>query len=225
MTGAVIVAAGQGSRLGGSVPKAMRNLAGRPLYAHSLEAALGCPLVEEVVLVVPGDYCGSVAEQSQANPTSKTVRIVEGGDSRQQSVMRGLSALKESVEWVAVHDAARPLVTSALFREVIDLARKQGGALCAHPATDTIKRQEGGRPLITIPRSELWHAETPQVFRHSELKDCLEKCELAGIQVTDEAEAMERHGHSPALYHNTSPNPKISTAADWLWAESLFGQR
>lgn len=222
MTAAVIVAAGRGLRLGGGVPKALRQLAGRPLYAYSLEAAQECRLVECLVLVVPGDHLKHI-ERSDLDFGS--VRITAGGESRQESVLRGLLALPDEVNWVAVHDAARPLVTPELFAGVIRLAMEKGGAVAAHSATDTIKRLGHDGSLSTLPRGELWHAETPQVFRRHELRTALEECERSGLEVTDESEAMERSGTTPAIYLNKEPNPKINTEADWHWVEGLLQRR
>ena len=225
MTGAVIVAAGQGVRLGAGVPKGLRPLAGRPLYVYSLEAVRACPWIEAVVLVVPADHLDSVASAGQSGLFHESVRVVSGGDSRQQSVLFGIRALPATVDWVAVHDAARPLVTPELFAGVVRLAMEKGGAVAAHAATDTIKRCGADGAVTTLPRQELWHAETPQVFARQKLKAALEECERCGLVVTDESEAMERSGAHFALYPNPEPNPKINTEADWHWVEDLVQRR
>ena len=225
MTAAVIVAAGRGIRLGGAQPKALRLMRGRPLFAYSLEAALACPLVRCAVLVVPPDYLDQVTAAPSAGAPDPRVCITPGSDSRQRSVLCGLAALPPGTEWVAVHDAARPLVTAELFAGVIAMARDTGGALAAHPATDTLKRRSSDGDVSTLPRGELWHAETPQVFPKRDLQRALDECEANGVEVTDEAEAMERWGAAPAIYHNRASNPKISTEADWSWVESLLSSR
>lgn len=223
MTAAVIVAAGRGVRLGGDRPKALRLLHGQPMFRYSVIEALACPQIGRVVVVVPGDELDSL-QRSEASDSDR-VRLVPGGSTRQQSVLRGLEAAGEDADWVAVHDAARPLVTSALFSEVILLALQHGGALAAHPATDTIRRRTPDGTVVILPRAELWHAETPQVFRTRALASALSRCEMEGATVTDEAGAMERFGATPALYHNTSANPKISNDADWQMVEHLLRSR
>lgn len=221
MTAAVIVAAGRGERLGDGLPKALRPLCGQPLYAYSVQAALACPEIHSVVLVVPPDHFEAITKEHASGAASR-VRVVAGGPTRQRSVQNGLSATAREVGWVVVHDAARPLLTPALLRDVMALAQQRGGAVAAHPATDTIRRLSPDGTCVTLPRGELWHTETPQVFRKIELVQALRRCEQDGVQVTDEAEAMERNGGSLALFHNTGANPKISTEADWKLMESLL---
>lgn len=223
MMAAVIVAAGRGQRLGAGVPKALRLLHGQPMYTYSLNAALACAEIHSVVLVVPSEHVDQLA-QNNASAGSR-VRVVAGGSTRQRSVIAGVTAAAPEVNWVAVHDAARPLITPVLFRAVSVLAREIGSAVSAHPATDTIRRVAHDGTCVTLPRAELWHAETPQVFRRVELLEALRKCEQAGVEVTDEAEAMERMGQSPALFHNAEANPKISTETDWQLVETLLRTR
>jgi len=223
MTAAVIVAAGRGLRLGGERPKALRALAGLPMFRYSLREALACPEIRRVIVVVPGEELETLSALHTAD--SGRVQFVAGGSTRQQSVLRALEAAGRDVDWVAVHDAARPLVTSELFTAVITLAMKRGGALAAHPATDTIRRLSPDGALSSFHRAELWHAETPQVFPRLALERALSRCEQEGLNVTDEAEAMERDGCTPALYHNTSANPKIATDTDWQMVELLLRSR
>ena len=223
MTAAVIVAAGRGVRMGGHQPKALRLLHGQPMFSYSVREALACSQIERVVVVVPGDELDAL--EANGSDLSPHIRFVAGGASRQQSVLRGIESAGSEADWVAVHDAARPLVTSALFSEVISLARKHGGAVAAHPATDTIRRRNADGSFVTLPRTELWHAETPQVFPREALEQALLHCEKEGVTVTDEAEAMELQGRTPAMYHNPSANPKISTDADWQLVEHLLRSR
>jgi 2-C-methyl-D-erythritol 4-phosphate cytidylyltransferase len=225
MTIAVVVAAGRGLRLGGAWPKGLRQLCGRPLYDYSLEAALACPRVHGAVLVVPAGHFDLLSEAQAAGTMDERVRLCAGGATRQQSVLQGLLATPLQTQWVAVHDAARPLASSELWGAVIELAQRFGGALAAHPATDTLRRRDPGGRTTTLPRGELWHAETPQVFPKADLERALRLCESDGVEVTDEAEAMERIGASPALYHNQTANPKIATEADWHWVERLIQDR
>jgi 2-C-methyl-D-erythritol 4-phosphate cytidylyltransferase len=194
MTAAIIVAAGRGERLGGEIPKGLRSLGGQPLYRYSLDAASACDSVNQIVLVVPDGRVPLVEAELEARRPQRQVSLVTGGGTRQESVIRGLEILPADVTWVAVHDAARPLATSGLFARIIAGALEHGGAIAAAPATDTIKRKTPGQILRTLPRGELWQAQTPQVFKRAELLLALKNCLGAGVSVTDEAEAMEHSG-------------------------------
>jgi 2-C-methyl-D-erythritol 4-phosphate cytidylyltransferase len=222
MTAAIIVAAGRGERLGGEMPKGLRPLGGQPLYRYSLDAASACDSVDRIVLVIPEGREQLVQAELEARQPHSPVSLVTGGGTRQESVLRGLGSLPEEVTWVAVHDAARPLASSTLFARVIACAREYGGAIAAVRATDTIKRKAPGQILRTLPRQELWQAQTPQVFKRAELQSALQNCLGTGATVTDEAEAMEQSGFDVALLENHEPNLKIATAADLRAVELLL---
>jgi 2-C-methyl-D-erythritol 4-phosphate cytidylyltransferase len=222
MTAAIIVAAGRGERLGGEVPKGLRSLGGQPLYRHSVDAASACDRVNQIVLVIPDGRVELVQAELEARRPQRQVSLVTGGGTRSESVLRGLEILPDEIMWVAVHDAARPLATPGLFTRIIDGAREHGGAIAAVRATDTIKRKTPGQILRTLPRNELWQAQTPQVFKRAELLSALENCVGSGVNVTDEAEAMERSGFDVSLVEHHEPNVKIATAADWRAVELLL---
>jgi 2-C-methyl-D-erythritol 4-phosphate cytidylyltransferase len=218
MTTAIVLGAGQGLRLGGGTPKALRLLAGRPLIHYSLETLERCTVVDSIVAVVPSSHVDEALRGIRAGSFHKVAAVIPGGATRQESVIAALVACPDQVEWVAVHDAARPFATADLFTRTIERARSCGAAIAAHRASDTIKRARDLEIVETLPRRELWHAETPQVFRRRELALALAGCARRDEEVTDDARAMELAGHRVALVESDGANFKISGAADWALA-------
>jgi 2-C-methyl-D-erythritol 4-phosphate cytidylyltransferase len=225
MTGAIVVAAGRGERLGGDLPKGVRPLLGSPLILYSLLALEATPEVEATIAVVPRGYEQQMQEVFAEHRVQKVIAIREGGPSRLASVINGLANVRDAWDWVAVHDAARPLATPRLFSRVIETALIHGGAIAARPATDTLKEANGRRVAGTLDRERVWRAETPQVFPASALYRALEACRRAHLVVTDEAQAMERQHHPIELVQDPESNFKINTVADWQYAEFLLRQR
>lgn len=222
MTAAIVVAAGAGSRLGGNIPKSLRPLGGKPLLLYSLFTLEACPAVDGVVVVAPSNHVESVRQLLQAHNVTKVVAVVAGGDERHDSVRAGLDACPAETEWVAVHDAARPFATSELFSTVIAAARQHGAAIAAIPTGDTLKRCVGERIAETVSRDGIWRAQTPQVFRRTELTAALARAKTEGVHVTDDAEAMERDGRPAVVVSADERNFKITTPEDWHRAEYLI---
>lgn len=214
-TGAILLCAGRGERLGADVPKAFVPLAGRPLFAWSLAALQACADVDAIVVVGPARTARELLAAA-GHGLAKLVAFVEGGAERQHSVARGLAALPAAHDLVAVHDAARALVTPAVITRAIASARAYGAALAATPLADTIKRVEDGRVVATPPRAGLWLAQTPQVFR----RDWLEAAHAAATGVaTDDAALVEAIGHAVWVAEGDPLNFKITTPADLALAE------
>jgi 2-C-methyl-D-erythritol 4-phosphate cytidylyltransferase len=219
MNGAVVVAAGRGTRLGAGLPKCLRPLADKPLLLYSLETLATCPDVAAVVAVVPPAHADELSRTLPAAGLPNLSAVVPGGATRAESVMRGLVALPVAVQLVAVHDAARPFATAQLFADVFRSARQHGGAIAAAPATDTLKQAQAGRITHTLDRASIWRAQTPQVFDRDLLTEALGREIERRVEITDEAQAMERAGHSVHIVSHTHLNLKISTPADWRFAE------
>jgi 2-C-methyl-D-erythritol 4-phosphate cytidylyltransferase len=137
----------------------------------------------------------------------------------------GLAALPPDVEWVAVHDAARPLVRAADVTRVVAAARRHGAALLAVPVRDTLKRVSGGRVAETLPRAACWAAQTPQVFRVELLREALAKAEAEGFQGTDDAQLVERLGVPVEVVEGDPSNLKITWPEDVELAEALLARR
>lgn len=225
MTGAIILAAGRGTRLGGDQPKGLKKLADKYLFEHSLCAMHLCTLIDRTVVVVPGATLDMLHAEINRQAYPKLETLASGGATRMDSVICGIDAFPAAPEWIVVHDAARPLASAELFAQVIESAILRGGAIAAARVADTLKRADDTRIAETVDRSQMWQAQTPQVFDCKALRAALTECGREGTSATDDAEAMERAGHTVHVVENTQPNPKITTAADWTWVEHLLATR
>jgi 2-C-methyl-D-erythritol 4-phosphate cytidylyltransferase len=213
---AVVPAAGRGTRFGGELPKQYLVVDGVPLIAHTLAALFAHDAVEGAV--VP------VSENDRDWPrwtefAGKPVRACLGGASRAASVLAGLQSLPGDVradDFVLVHDAARPNLSLADLSQLLERGRNDPvGAILAAPVRDTLKRAgDDGGIDATEPRERLWRAFTPQLFRRLQLTRALEAATADGVEVTDEAMAMERLGLRPLLVEGSESNFKITTPAD-----------
>jgi 2-C-methyl-D-erythritol 4-phosphate cytidylyltransferase/2-C-methyl-D-erythritol 2,4-cyclodiphosphate synthase len=215
MTGAVaiLVAAGSSTRLGGSVPKQFLDLGGDTIAARAVRGLASCPGIDGVVVVVsPAELDGP---RSAALRRISGVRaVVPGGASRLLSSLAGVEAASDA-ELVMVHDAARPFVTPALVRAVLEAASLHGAAVPVVAARDTVKRDDGaGFVAETLDRADLRFAQTPQGARRTWLLEALRAAVRDGIAVTDEAQALERAGRRVALVAGDPGNVKITTASD-----------
>lgn len=216
---AIVPAAGQGSRLGG-MDKVFFTLAGRPLIAYCLEALQDSPLIDEVVLVLRDP--GKGKRLIHAEGFSKVKNICPGGPRRQDSVSEGLKHVARC-DFVLIHDGARPFLTERLIRDGIGAARETGVAVAAVPVTETIKvAGQDGLVEATPPRSSLFTAQTPQVFRFDILRKAYEN--PAG-DVTDDASLVEGLGIRVRLYPGSYDNIKITTPEDLALAEVLIKRR
>jgi 2-C-methyl-D-erythritol 4-phosphate cytidylyltransferase len=217
---AIVVAAGRGERLGHALPKAFVPLRGRTLLGHAVAALAASDRVDAVLPVLPR---GMDAPRDAAHV--KLLPAVAGGERRQDSVAAGLAALPDTVEWVAVHDAARALVRTAAVTRVIDAAIRHGAALLAVPARDTVKRVRAGVVVETPPREECWAAQTPQVFRAAVLREALEKARAERCTATDCAQLVEALGVRVHVVPGDPDNWKITDAEDLAAAERALEGR
>jgi 2-C-methyl-D-erythritol 4-phosphate cytidylyltransferase len=227
---AVIAAAGSGERLGAGGPKAFVPLGGRPMIAWSLDACLACGPVSGVVVAVPAGYEHGLDGRER-------VEVVDGGSTRAASVANALAAV--TTEYVAIHDAARPLLTAALLEDLLAALAGDPEAdaiIAAAPVTDTVKKvrrkfrapdDRNARRVVrdTLDRSELWAAQTPQVFRTEALRAALEVEESVRDAATDEAMLIERGGGTVLIHDPGMPNLKVTTATDLRVAELLLTER
>jgi 2-C-methyl-D-erythritol 4-phosphate cytidylyltransferase len=218
MTIAVIIpAAGTGSRFGGELPKQFHPLAGKPLVQHVIERFLLDENVSRVIVPVAEMLLASVKN-------SERVVWVAGGETRQQSVIRGLAETRDA-DLIAVHDAARPLFSEATFHAVVAAARETGAALPVVPVTDTIHLMSNDATIVeTLDRSMLAAAQTPQCFRADVLRDVLVRAQLEGIEGTDEAGLAARFGYTVKAVPGDPRNLKITVPEDLVIAESYLRQ-
>jgi len=223
----VIPAAGSGMRMGAAVPKQYLPLAGRTVIEHSMARLAALPGVAGLVvaLAVDDPYWPTLKLQ-----LGVPVQRITGGSERCHSVLAALTWLlgvAEANDWVLVHDAARPCVRRADLQRLLDtLADDPIGGLLAIPARDTKKRADAnGRILSTVDRTDLWKAQTPQMFRLGALHEALSRAIAAGVLVTDEASAMEYAGLMPRLVEGHSDNIKITRPEDLMLAEFYIAQQ
>jgi len=220
-TVALLVAAGSGSRLGLDQPKALVECAGRPLYQWSLEALLAAPSISEVIVALPAG--ARLVERPDR------VSTVTGGSERSHSVRAALAAASGGERLVAIHDAARPLITREQIESVIEAARAgdTDGAIAAAPVTDTIKQAAGPRRVVqrTLERSDLWSVQTPQVFGREVLAAALAQPDDVLAAATDDASLVEARGGTIAIAELPQSNLKVTTAVDLHLAELLLADR
>jgi 2-C-methyl-D-erythritol 4-phosphate cytidylyltransferase len=220
MTIALIVAAGRGERLGANRPKALVELGGRAMVQWSLDALTQMREVERIVVALPPG--------TPAPPLPSGVVAIEGGVTRSDSVRRALAAAGEG-ETVLVHDAARPLLTVAMAREVIAALERDAqadAAIAAAPVTDTIKRVgDDGAVSETLARSSLWAVQTPQLFRRAALERALAVSEELLAAATDDAWLVERTGGRVIVVRLAGENLKVTTPLDLEMAARLLARR
>jgi 2-C-methyl-D-erythritol 4-phosphate cytidylyltransferase len=217
---AIIVAAGSGSRLGCSEPKAFVKLGGRTLLARSLATVARVPAIGEVVIAVPSGM--ELAARREADAMSIPVKITRGGAERQDSVRIALAITSAQSELVVVHDAARPFATAEIFEACLAAADRAGGAIAAIPVADTLKRVDDAHVITaTVPRVGLWQAQTPQAFRRALLVAAHDRAEKSHIAATDDADLVEGIGAHVEIVECTTSNLKITNAADLEFAEAL----
>lgn len=218
MTVALIVAAGSGDRLGAARPKALVELAGRPLVQWSIDALKQLEDVERIVVALPA-----------GTPSPAGVTAVDGGAVRSDSVRRALAASGNG-DPVLVHDAARPMVTAELAGAVLAALagdRAAAAAIAATPVTDTVKRADAGTREVseTLDRNELWAVQTPQVFRRAALQRALDVPAELLAQATDDAWLVERDGGKVIVVPSSEENFKVTTPLDLELAALLLSRR
>lgn len=207
-------------RLGGDRPKQFLSLGGRPILQRSVEAFVLSDRITDLVVALPPDLVRDAPDYLRGR--SKPIAIVEGGARRQDSVANAFALVAGRADVVVIHDAARPLVSADLIRRTVDAAVEFGAAIAALPATDTVKRGDADRVIVdTLPRGEIFLAQTPQAFRVGVLRDALAQA-TASADATDEAALAERAGHRVRLIDGDPRNMKITTADDLAAAERLL---
>jgi 2-C-methyl-D-erythritol 4-phosphate cytidylyltransferase/2-C-methyl-D-erythritol 2,4-cyclodiphosphate synthase len=218
---AIIAAGGSGRRLGASVPKQLLEIGGVSVLSRSVAAFDRHPAVADIIVALPADLVDQGPRL--VGDTTRPVRVVAGGTSRQESVAAAFDAVPADADVVLVHDAARPFVTDAIISRVIEAASTHGAAIAAVQAVDTVKRVEGDAVIAeTIPRESVFLAQTPQAFRRNVLQDAV-RLGRTGVEGTDEAGLAERAGHPVRVVAGDAGNMKITTADDLDTARARNG--
>ena len=217
--GAVIVAAGSASRMGG-IDKVMAPLNGEPMIARTVRAFQNCDAISEIVVVTRHDLILPIT--SLCAQMDKVQAVVAGGSSRQESVHLGLNALSGKCKLAAIHDGARPLISWQVIDRVVRAANTYGAAAPAIPVKDTIKVVQGGVVKETPDRASLQAVQTPQVFDFDILRGALKKAKQDGAQVTDDCSAVERIGLTVKIVEGEERNLKVTTSLDLKIAQLLL---
>jgi 2-C-methyl-D-erythritol 4-phosphate cytidylyltransferase len=225
MVYAIIVSAGKAERFGGDIPKQFVPVCGKPVLAWTLERFERAQTIDKVVIVASADFAAMISQEIVDKfGITKVEKIVEGGASRAESVMRGIEAVPAYTEIVAIHDGVRPMVQSLDIDTVVNAARQWGGAILATRVTDTIKLVTGEKITGTLDRESLYAASTPQAFRYSVIRDAHRHAHAGGQHhsATDDAVLVERMGHAVHIVETAHPNPKITHPSDIALLEFLL---
>jgi 2-C-methyl-D-erythritol 4-phosphate cytidylyltransferase len=218
---AILPASGLGTRMGAETPKQFLELDDTPIVIHSLRRIASCPLVTDIIIATRSDVIESLQGTVRKENLKQFVRVVRGGDSRQESVAQALREVPEDTEIVLIHDAVRPFVTTAQITRVIEEARKCKAAILGIPAMDTVKEvkraslpEDVALIIGTIPRERVVLAQTPQAFELKLLKEAFARAEADGVNASDEAGLVERLGHDVHVVLGSERNMKITKPAD-----------
>jgi len=224
---AIIVAAGSSERFGGAVPKQFKEICGCPLLSWAVsrfEAARG---IDQIVVVVAKEYLLYTSQQViDPYDFRKVAKIVVGGESRRESVLKGLEALPISTDYVAIHDGARPLVAPVDIDRAVEVALTERAVVVAAKATDTVKRSKDGYILSTLERDSLYLAQTPQVFQYDLIMAAHKEAADSGgaDHFTDDAAMVEARGFKVKIVEPSRPNFKVTTRDDLVLVEALLSK-
>ena len=222
MNTAIIVAAGSGTRFGSKTPKQFLEILGKPLLIHTLFAFEKCSQIDEIVLVLSSNETAKFLKIVCKYNLKKLVKIVSGGKSRAESVLKGFNAIRPiNAGIIAVHDGARPCVTVEEISQTIEKAKDTGAACLVTSVTDTIKEICDGKITDTIDRNKLRRALTPQAFRYDVLKRALQANDIGEI-ATDECYLVEKLGVAVSIVEGKSTNIKVTTQEDLAIAEQIL---
>ena len=217
----ILPAAGKSSRFSNQRKKVFVELKGRPVWVRTAEQFLNRDDVAQTILVVSPDDLEWFKDKFRPNLAFMDIEVVTGGAERADSVMNGLVRVRADIDFVAVHDAARPLIVKEWIDNVFRAAEQHDAAILASPVTSTLKRVDANQSIeSTVSRTNLWAAQTPQVFRRQLLMDAYAK--RGNLQATDEAQLVEQIGHPVKIVPGSALNLKITTQEDFRIAEHLL---
>jgi 2-C-methyl-D-erythritol 4-phosphate cytidylyltransferase len=222
----IVPAAGKAERFGGEEKKAFAKLDGRPIFIRSIEHFVNREDVCQTILAVAREDVDQVKSSYGVNLGFMGATLVEGGARRRDTVAAALKVVSDKADYIAVHDAARPCVTADMIDAVFAEAQKSGAAILAAPLTGTIKRVGQSKVVDeTMPRTGLYEAQTPQVFRKNVLLEAYARCEGTEEEITDDAQVVERAGHPVSVVVSDLTNLKITTRADMTLAAAIIKAR
>lgn len=221
---AIIMAAGNGRRMNIQESKQLINLVDKPLIAHTLLSFQQAEWIQDVIIVTREQDILAMSDISAAFEITKVSNIITGGSTRQQSVSKGLMELKDT-DIVAIHDGARPCITSFQIMQTIEAAAQYGAAAIGCKVSDTLKLVQNGKIINTVDRENLWQVQTPQVFQKELILQAHQEGEKQGISVTDDTALLETLGIPVYIVEGSSANIKVTTQTDLIIAESILGGR
>lgn len=219
----IVPAAGSSSRMGGR-DKLMAALDGRPVILHTLQALAANPYIHEIVIVTRSETLVDVGSLCRDARLEKVTQVLLGGNTRLESVYKGVQQIPKTAKLIAIHDAARPLVSQEVITAAVTAAARCAAAAPALPVKDTVKEVSGALVTSTLERATLRAVQTPQVFDADLLRAALQKAMDEGWELTDDCSAVERLGATVTLTPGDERNLKITTPTDLLVAEALLGQ-
>lgn len=214
-TGAIIVGAGTGNRMGLGYNKVLADLCGRPVIEWTVRNFIQSGLIDNLVLVINPNDQKEMKDIFSSFKDLIDLKIVYGGETRQDSVYNGIKALSDDVEIVLIHDAARPFITKDIIERSILHARKYGAGCAGIQAKDTIKIVDRNNTIVSTPeRNSLWHAQTPQAFKKDIISDAYEKASKRGLTATDDAGIAEEAGYKVTMFEGSYKNIKLTSKED-----------
>lgn len=226
MVTAVIVAAGQGRRMGPDVDKIFLKLAGRPVVVHTWLTFDSCKQIGHIILVIRPESLPLFETMASEISWTKPYTFVAGGAERQDSVWNGLESMPSTTEIVAIHDAARPCTSHETIEKTIESARQHGAAVAASLVTDTIKESVDGMTISRhLERTNLRAVQTPQTFQVDIIRRAIRHAKETKVSFTDDTAACEAIGQAVQLIVGSEPNPKVTVPADLAHIEQLLSRR
>lgn len=221
---ALIAAAGKGKRMNTRISKPFIPIFGKPILAYTIEKFEKCKLIDKIYLTVNSEEKELCSRNVIIKYNfSKVQELVDGGETRQDSVYNGLKALDKDTDIVVIHDGARPLIEETLIRDSIEKAQKYGAAIAAIPIKDTVKKSENNFFINkTLNREEIWRAQTPQTFKYDLILPAYHRAYKDKYLATDDAAILERYGHKVKLIIGSEENIKITTPFDIIVAENFL---
>ena len=221
---ALIAAAGLGKRMNAKISKPFIPIFGKPILAYTIEKFEQCKFIEKIYLIVnqeERDFCSK--DIILKYNFSKVQELIEGGETRQDSVYNGLKVLDQDTDIVVIHDGARPLVEETIIQESIEAAQEYGAAIAAIPLKDTVKKSRKDFFINeTLNREEIWRAQTPQTFKYDIILSAFHQSYKDKFFATDDAAIVERYGHKVKMIIGSEENIKITTPFDIIIAENFL---
>lgn len=220
---AVIVASGLGTRMNSKLPKQFIKISGKPVLALTIDCFEKCSIIDEIVLVVPEDYLAYTSKAIVDRYSYKKIKMITGGgETRQESVLAGLTACPRVTDAVAIHDGVRPFVRYSLIEQLFQAVKKTGAVIPAVRVKETLKLVNEDKVIHTLPGEKVYLAQTPQVFDYIRILGIHKKAAEAKFEATDDAMLAEQYGMQVMIVPGHYDNIKITTSEDLILAGEIM---